>query len=399
MPRGLHKLTDVSVKAERKAGRHSDGGGLYLNVSSTGGKSWLFMWVPPGKKRREMGLGSYPTVTLAKARAKAVACRATIEAGGDPLAEKEKEAEPTFADCVDKFLASMESAWRNEKHRAQWKTTLTDYCTAIRSKKVSEINTADVLQVLNPIWKDKHETASRLRGRIERVLDFAKVKGWRTGENPAVWRGHLKNVLPARQRLTRGHHAAMPFAEVPAFVARLRKSEAMAARALELLILTAARSGEILGARWEEFDLTEGIWTVPANRMKAGKEHRVPLSGTALKVVQALNETRTSDLVFQGQKKDRPLSGMAMEMLLRRMKVDVTVHGFRSAFRDWVGDATTFPRELAEVALAHQVGSEVERAYRRADALERRRKMMEAWSQYLSATKPSNVLPISRITG
>ena len=250
MTRTLHKLTDASVRAEKKSGRHSDGGGLYLNVSQTQSKSWVFMWTPPGGKRREMGLGAYPTISLAVARKRAEANRHAIAECRDPIDEHNREAEPTFAECVEQFLDKMEGQWRNAKHRAQWRMTLVEYCKSIADKPVSKINTADVLGVLNPIWNDKQETASRLRGRIERVLDYAKVKGWRTGENPALWRGNLKNVLPAREKLQRGHHAAMPYQRVPAFVARLREMEAMAARALEFLILTAARSGEVLEALW-----------------------------------------------------------------------------------------------------------------------------------------------------
>ena len=284
MPRTLHKLSDAAARSSAlKAGRHSDGGGLYLNVSKAGSRSWLFMWVPAGGKRREMGLGQYPTVTLATARARAAECRQMVATGRDPLAEKRKEIEPTFAECADKFLSSMEGQWRNPKHRAQWRMTLTEYCRPIAAMKVSTIGTEQVLEVLNPIWTAKPETASRLRGRIERVLDFAKVKGWRSGENPALWRGHLRNVLPARRKLTRGHHAAMPYAQVPALTERLRGLDAMSARALEFLILTAARSGEVLGARWVEFDLEAELWTVPAIRMKAGKEHRVPLSKPAIR--------------------------------------------------------------------------------------------------------------------
>ncbi|MGX8011377.1 tyrosine-type recombinase/integrase [Mesorhizobium sp. ORM8.1] len=393
MARSLQKLTDVKVKSDKwHPGRHSDGGGLYLNVSAVGTKSWLFMWTPAGGKRREMGLGAYPAVSLAKARAKAGECRAAVAEGRDPIAERAKEVEPTFGDCADKFLASMEASWRNEKHRAQWKMTLEEYCKPIRSKRVSTIGTEEILQVLKPIWTTKPETASRLRGRIERVLDFAKTKGWRDGENPALWRGHLKNVLPARKKLTRGHHTAMPFDDVPAFVLRLQSAEAMAARALEFLILTAARSGEVYGARWGEIEMNAGLWTIPGARMKAGKEHRVPLSDRALRVIKRLHDVRVSDYVFPGQKKDQPLSTSAMEMLLRRLGVDVTVHGFRSSFRDWAGDKTAFPREVAEAALAHEVGNAVERAYRRADSIEKRRKLMQAWANYLSTPKTVNVL-------
>ena len=301
-----------------------------------------------------------------------------------------KEAEPTFGECADMFLASMEGQWRNAKHRAQWRMTLTEYAAPISAMKVSAIGTDDVLRVLNPLWQSRPETASRLRGRIERVLDFAKVRGWRSGENPALWRGHLKSILPARQRLTRGHHAAMPYAQVPAFVERLRGLEAMSARALEFLILTAARSGEVLEATWDEFDLDAGLWTVPAARMKAGKEHRVPLSKPALAIVKALHEVRISDYVFPGHAKGRPLSNMAFAMLLKRMKADqYTPHGFRSAFRDWAGDATSFPRDVAEQALAHRVGDATERAYRRADALDKRRKLMTAWADYCDSGEGS----------
>jgi integrase len=389
----LHKLSEAKAKSSNlKPGRHSDGGGLYLNVSPAGTKSWLFMWVRQSK-RREMGLGAYPSVSLANARSEAVKCREAVAAGRDPIAERDKEAEPTFAECADQFLASMEGSWRNEKHRAQWRMTLTDYCQPIRPKRISLIDTSDVLSVLNPIWQDKPETASRLRGRIERVLDFAKAKGWRTGENPALWRGHLKNVLPPRQRLSRGHHAAMPYRQLPAFIVRLRASEAMAARALEFLILTAARSGEVYDARWSEFDLEQGIWTIPASRMKAGKEHRVPLSEQALSLVRTLKETPVSDYVFPGYRPNCPLSSSAMEMLLRRMKADgYTVHGFRSSFRDWAGDETHFAREIAEASLAHRVGDATEQAYRRADALEKRRKLMQAWAQYCSAAPAANVV-------
>ncbi|TPM04524.1 integrase arm-type DNA-binding domain-containing protein [Mesorhizobium sp. B2-3-10] len=385
MARTLQKLSDTRAKSDSlKVGRHSDGGGLYLNVSPSGSKSWLFMWVKKGK-RREMGFGAYPGITLASARKKAIEYRAAVAEGRDPIAEKAKEAEPTFGECSDKFLASMEASWRNDKHRSQWRMTLTEYCSIIRAKPVSEIDTDDVLEILQPIWNSKAETASRLRGRIERVLDYAKAKGWRIGENPALWRGHLKNVLPARQKLSRGHHAAMPYVEVPAFLKRLRSAEAMAARALEFLILTAARSGEVYGAEWSEFDLDKGVWIIPAERMKAAAEHRVPLSNSALATVKSLQESRVSKkYVFPGQRTDCPLSSSAMEMLMRRMKVDYTVHGFRSAFRDWAGDETGFPREIAEAALAHRIGDATERAYRRADAVERRRKLMTAWAEFLN---------------
>lgn len=386
MARQSNKLTDARCKASVEPGRVSDGAGLYLHVKPSGAKSWAFIW-KEGGRRREMGLGAYPAVKLARARTLATEAREAIAIGRDPIAEKRKEEEPTFGEAADRFLATNDMAWRNEKHRAQWRMTLETYAKPMRAKKVSDIGTDDVLGVLTPIWQSKPETASRLRGRIERVLDFAKAKGWREGENPALWRGHLKAILPARQKLTRGHHAAMPYKAVPNFIEQLRGRDAMAARGLEFLILTAARSGEVFGARWDEIDLEARVWTIPANRMKAGREHRVPLSGPALAVVTALSETRTSEFAFPGHKPGRPLSIMAFDMLLRRMKADAyTVHGFRSAFRDWAGDETRFPREVAEQALAHRVGDATERAYRRADGLERRRELMEVWAGYCATS-------------
>ena len=390
--RSLHKLSAARANSGGlKPGRHSDGGGLYLNVTPAGTRSWVFMWTPSGGKRREMGMGAYPLVTLTRARAKAVEYRYAISEGRDPLTEKKREAEPTFGDCADRYIASIKAQWRNAKHEYQWNQTLTTYCAVIRSKRVSLITTEDVLAVLNPIWLTKSETASRTRGRIERVLDFAKSKGWRSGENPAAWRGHLRNILPKRRKLARGHLAAMPYENLPTFVDRLRRAQAMAARALEFTILTAGRTGEILGARWPEIDLQKKLWHVPKDRMKAGIAHTVPLSEQAVALVKRLHDARTGSFAFPGEKKGKPLSGMAMEMLLRRMKVtDATVHGFRSSFRDWCGDKTNFSRELAEAALAHKVGDETERAYRRSDALEKRRRLMQAWADYCDSGSPAN---------
>lgn len=341
-----------------------------------------------------MGFGAYPDISLAIARDMADEFRRQVAIGLDPIQERRKEAEPTFGECADKYISTIGSEFRNQKHLDQWKMTLKVYCEKIRKKKVSKVSTDDVLHVLTPIWETKRETASRLRGRIERVLDYAKVKGWRTGENPALWRGHLKGALPSEKKaLTRSHHDAMPYADLPDFLPRVRAAEAMAARALEFLILTASRSGEVLGAKWDEIDLDSAVWTVPAERMTAGKEHRVPLTTHALTILQALSDTRINDYVFPGQKKDRPLSNMSMEMLLRRLKIDVTVHGFRSSFRDWAGDRTTFPRELAEAALAHKIGDAVEQAYRRSDALAKRKKLMIAWANFLSAVPNGKVIP------
>jgi integrase len=269
----------------------------------------------------------------------------------------------------------------------------------LRAKPVDTIGTDDVLAILKPIWTTKAETASRVRGRIEKVLDAAKAKGFREGENPARWRGHLDHLLPKPSKLARGHHAAMPYEIVAAFVGDLREREATAALALEFCILTAARSGEVLGARWPEFDLDKKIWTVPANRMKAGREHRVPLSARAVSILKQLEKIKTGEFVFPGQARNRPLSNMAMEMVLRRMKIEnATVHGFRSSFRDWAGNVSSFPREVTETALAHVIGDKAEQAYRRSDALDKRRKLMEAWAAYCERRNRNNIVPLARLS-
>ncbi len=380
------KLTARGIAALTTPGRHSDGGNLYLSIDAKGRKRWTFLYVRDGKQR-EMGLGAAQDVPLADARALADAARATLRAGADPIdirrAMGKAEAVPTFGAYVETFLAAKEGGWRNPKHRAQWRMTLTKYAAPLHSLHLDKVAVADVLAALRPLWQTKPETASRLRGRIEAVLDAAKVAGHRSGENPAAWSGNLEHLLPKRGKLSRGHHAAMAYTDVPAFIAKLRERDALAALALEFCILTAARSGEVLGARWSEIDLAAQVWTVPAARMKATREHRIPLSERALAILERLSEARTGELVFPGQRAGRPLSVMAMEMLLRRMDQDaVTVHGFRSAFRDWAGNETHFPREVAEAALAHVVGDKAEQAYRRGDALEKRRALMSAWASH-----------------
>ena len=384
MARAIHKLTARQVETLAKPGRHSDGGGLYLAIGSEGRRSWAFMYTWRGRQR-EAGLGSASKggVSLKAAREKAAEGRALLKAGVDPLAEWNKadpEEVPTFGKAVDEFLATHEGGFRNEKHKAQWRMTLTRYCEPIRDTPVDAIDTEAVLSVLQPLWTRAPETASRLRGRIEAVLDAARARGFinRNEANPARWRGHLDKLLPKRATLTRGHHAAMPYAEVPAFVASLRQRPATAARALEFCILTATRSGEALAARWDEFDLDAKIWTVPPARTKTAREHRIPLSDRALAIVREMEAGRTGDYVFPGQRPARPLSGMAFEMLLRRIGSPYTAHGFRSSFRDWAGNETTFPRELAEHSLAHVIGDKAEQAYRRSDALARRRELMDA---------------------
>ena len=392
----MGKLTARKVETA-KPGKHGDGGGLQLSVAPSGARKWVLRYLWQGKPR-EMGLGSFPEVSLADAREKALAERRLARQGVDPIAERKKAAEksiPTFGECADDFVPAKQSEWRNDKHRAQWAMTLTKYAARLRKLPVDTIDTAAVLSVLKPIWQAKPETASRFRGRIEQVLDAAKAHGHRTGENPARWRGHLDKLLAKRQKLTRGHHAAMAYADVPAFLARLRERQggSISALALEFTILTAARSGEALGMRWDEVDETAKVWTVPPTRMKAAREHRVPLSGRALAVLAEAKKARVGDFVFLGSGAGRPLSVMAMEMVLRRMGLDdVTVHGFRSAFRDWAGNETHFPREVAEAALAHVIGDKAEQAYRRGDALEKRRALMDAWTNYCMSKAASNVL-------
>jgi integrase len=389
-----------------KPGRHADGAGLYLvvdavrsNADTSGAKRWVYLFRHEGKLR-EMGLGGYPAVSLADARKKARVAQDARNDGRNPIEErvakaKADRAKPTFGEAADAFVESMKAQWRNEKHQDQWSMTLKIYAAPLRAMRVDDVDTEAVLEVLKALWLEKPETASRLRGRIERVLDAAKAQGHRAGENPARWRGHLDHLLPKRQKLTRGHHAAMPYDEVAAFIASLRSREAVSAHGLEFLILTAARSGEVLGATWEEIDLKEKVWTVPASRMKAGREHRVPLGVRALEILDAVaplakdadGEIVANRHLFPGQKRDRPLSVMAFEMLLRRMKAEVTTHGFRSSFRDWSGEVSSFPREIAEAALAHVVGDQTERAYRRGDALEKRREMMDEWADYVGVAQ------------
>jgi integrase len=352
------------------------------------------MWKVAGK-RREMGLGSLRDVPLAKARQRAADARQKLADGLDPIALRDKPKTMTFGEAADALFENLSPSWRGEKHRANWKMTLTVYCASLWAKSVAEIGTEDVLKILQPLWAAKPVTASRLRGRIERVLDFARARGQRSGENPARWRGHLDAILPRPRKFAQRHHKAMPFDEVPASVAAVRERREVASRALEFLILTAARSGEVLGAQWDEVNFEARVWTVPAIRMKGGREHRVPLSARAIEILREMERYRFSEFVFPGFKHKKPLSKMALDRVLRRMKVDVTVHGFRSAFRDWAGERTHFPREVAEAALAHLVGDAVERAYRRGDALEKRRKLMDAWAGFLGPEVQSNVVRLS----
>lgn len=375
-------------------GRHEDGDGLRLVVSPSGAKRWVFRFSRHGR-RREMGLGSYPEIGLGDARELRAEAALSIRAGRDPIDDREEErraraAGRTFGEVSDAFLSVKEAEWRNVKHRDQWRQSLSVHAAPLRPRIVAEISTSDVLAILQPIVSRAPETASRVRGRVEAVLDYATAHGLRAGDNPARWRGHLEHLLPKRQRLAQGHHAALPYEAVPAFLARLRGIETIAARALEFAILTAARSGEVYGARWDEIDVDATLWTIPPSRMKSGRVHRVPLSPPALAIVETMRPFRTSEFVFPGQKYGKPLSHIAMGKVIDRLGVaGATPHGFRSAFRDWAGDMTAYPREVAEAALAHTIGDAAEQAYRRGDALEKRRALMNDWALYCSGARPN----------
>lgn len=420
MPKVLvNALTAATVK-HAKPGRYGDGGGLFLLVKDTGKRSWLFRYRLAGKER-DMGLGgaSGPAaVTLAEARVKAAGLLKLVKDGKDPLSERDRLAADelasaqaeriraiTFKAAAESYVEAHGSGWRNAKHRAQWTSTLETYAHPhMGDLPVSEVSTAQVMAALQPIWTQKPETASRVRGRIEAVLDYAKAREWRTGENPARWRGHVANMLPARSKVAKAqHHPALPWTKIGTFMAALRDRDATAARALEFTILTAARTGEVLGARWAEIDLKGAVWTVPAQRMKAGREHRVPLSVAAVAVLKEMAKLRpdgTTDgqaFLFPGARPNRPLSQMAMLMLLRRMEqTEITAHGFRSTFRDWCAEATAYPHEMAEIALAHTIGDKVEAAYRRGDMIEKRRRMMDDWAKFCArpAATLGNVRPI-----
>jgi integrase len=404
MPRKAEGLTALKVKSAAP-GRYGDGNGLYLFVRSAEARFWVFRYTRAGRMR-EMGLGRAgaddAAVKLADARLKAADLHRLVKAGIDPLDKREADAAEaaaeaqraailgiTFRTVAERYLEAHDKVWRNAKHRMQWRNTLDTYAHAhFGDLPVGRVGTEHVLAALEPIWRVKPETATRVRGRIESILDYAKAREWRRGENPARWRGHLANLLPPRGKVAAvQHHAALPWAEIGTFLPLLKAQAGVAARALEFAILTAARSGEVLGARWDEFDLAGKVWAVPAGRMKAGREHRVPLSAPTLAVLKHMAKLRPKgDLhgfVFPGGQVGRPLSNMAMTMALRRMKrSDLTVHGFRSTFRDWVGEATGAPREVAEAALAHALADKTEAAYARGDLFTKRRRLMDDWAVF-----------------
>jgi integrase len=397
----------------RTHGIYGDGAGLYLQVTETGTQSWVLKFMLRGRSR-QMGLGPFPLVSLAEARRKRDDARRLLLDGIDPIEARRSERAAkhldtvkavTFRDAATSYISAHEAEWRNSRHARQWPETLSTYVfPVIGELPVGAVDTALVLKVLEPIWTAKPETASRVRGRIESILDWARVRGYRHGENPARWRGHLDHLLPARSKVQRiKHHPALPYAEIGAFMADLRKLDTVAARALELLILTAGRSGEVLGARWDEIDLASKLWIIPGDRMKARREHRIPLSNAAVAALERMQQIEDEEgLVFHDVRDGRRISSGALFHLLRRMgRPDLTAHGFRSSFRDWAAERTNFPNEVVEMALAHAVGNKVEAAYRRGDLFDKRRQLMAAWADYcgqLPATDTANVIQMRGAT-
>lgn len=398
MPRKAKGLSALDVTRLKRPGVYADGGGLYLRIDPDR-RSWLLRFTVAGK-RRTMGLGPCPDVSLAEARKRAAEARESLRSGVDPIAARQAQRSAiaaatataiTFEQAAGRYIKAHSAGWRNAKHAAQWGSTLATYAYPVFGKvAVAAVDTGMVVKVLEPIWSEKPETASRVRGRIEAVLDWARVREYRTGDNPARWRGHLDQIFPRKEKVRAvRHHNALPYAEVGAFLALLRQQEGVAALAMELAILTACRTGEIIGATWAEFDLAGKMWTIPANRMKRGPEHRVPLSDAALAVLAKAAAIREGDHVFPGGRAGRPISNMAMLTLLRRMgRMDITVHGFRSAFKTWGAEQTPFQNEVIEKSMSHAIRSKVEAAYQRGDLMDKRRRLMADWAAYCTGGHP-----------
>lgn len=403
----MSKLNPKQVENLAEPGTYEDGDGLRLVVKATGRKSWVLRFQLNGK-RREMGLGGFPDVGLKAARLAAAEQRKLLTTGVDPMLARDAERETlranqqaaaakavTFKTVAADYIAAHRAGWKNAKHAQQWKNTLSTYSEPIIGHlPTSDITTAHILEILQPIWTEKTETANRLRNRIELVLDAAKARGLRDGENPARWRGHLDKLLPKRSKVRAiEHHTALPWPELPAFMAELAKHGELTYKAMRLTILTACRTSEALGATWTEIDLQTRTWTIPATRMKAGKEHRIPLSDAAIEVLNSLPRIAGSPHLFPSTRQGKHLSNMAMLMGLRRMeREDLTMHGFRSTFRDWAAEHTNYPREVCEMALAHKIADGAEAAYWRGDIFEKRRALMADWGQYATATPAENVI-------
>jgi integrase len=404
MPRVVHRLTAIKVSNIKAKGLYPDGGGLYLRATSTGTKSWIFRFTRGGITH-DMGLGPFPSISLARARELAAeAGRQRLE-GHDPIKAREaqraaaRRAEAgtaTFRHCAEQFIASREPGWRNPKHAKLWRSTLNTYAYPILGElSVAAVDTTLIKRVLEPIWTNKPQTASRVRNRMEAVLDWAKVSEFRDGENPARWRGHLDHLLPASSKVRRvQHHPALPYAQVPEFMDALRSRSGIGPRALEFVILTAARTHEALLAAWGEVDLGARMWIVPAQRMKGGREHRVPLCDRAVAILKVMEEVRQNELLFPGFKQGRPLGHMSLRRVLHDLRPGITTHGFRSAFKDWASETTSFPDHLSEAALAHTSADKVRTAYLRSDLFEKRRTLMEQWAAFCGRS-PANAQIVS----
>lgn len=403
----MGKLNAKQIENLTEPGTYEDGDGLRLVVKGTGRKSWVLRFQLNGK-RREMGLGAFPEVSLKAARLEAGAKRAQLLAGIDPLAARDAEREAlrasqqtaatkavTFKTVSADYIAAHRAGWKNAKHAQQWENTIATYVEPIIGHlPTSEVTTQHILEILQPIWSEKTETASRVRNRIELILDAAKARGLRDGENPARWRGHLDKLLPKRSKIqARTHHAALPWSELPAFMAEIAGHDELTYKAIRLTILTACRTSEVLSATWDEIDLEARAWTIPAARMKAGKEHRVPLSDAAMALLDSLPRIEGSPYLFPSSRQGKHLSNMAMLMGLRRMgREDLTMHGFRSTFRDWAAERTHYPREVCEMALAHKVAEGAEAAYWRGDIFEKRQALMADWAQFATTVQAENVI-------
>lgn len=403
----LRDLQCRSAKPRATVYRLNDGGGLFLQVKPNGLRYWQFRYTKPDGREGLIQIGPYPKITLEQARVARNEHQAAVASGDDPaLLRKQQKVRRkvesarslTFKQCAEKYIESRAAEWRNEKHTQQWTNTLRTYAhPVIGALQPRDIDTDLVLRILQPIWLVKNETATRVRGRIESILDWAKVRGLREGENPARWSGHLDHLLPAPGKVQKPqHHAALPYSDIGTFAVTLRANTSVAARALEFTILTACRTGEALGATWAEFDLSVPVWTVPGERMKAKRDHRVPLSSAAVKLLRTLPTVGGEGVVFEGARQGRPLSNMALLQLLKRMnRDDVTTHGFRSTFRDWASECTSFANEVAEMALAHAIRDKTESAYRRGDLFEKRRAMMQAWADFIDKQSGANVFSLA----
>ena len=411
MGRAFNKLQAINLDRIKKPKRYSDGLGLWFQVTKSGGRSWLFQFTSPVTETvRQMGPGAYPAVGLAKARERAAKARDLLNEGNDPIEAKRTRRQEhqtelakriTFQEAADRYIRSHRASWKSEKHADQWTSTIRGYCYSVFGElHVAAIDTALILSVLEPIWTSKAETAARLRGRIERILDWAKARGMRSGDNPARWRGHLHAILPSTRKVKKvKHHPALPYADIPPFMTDLRKRDGIAARALEFTTLTASRTNEAINAIWPEFDFVKKVWTIPAERMKGKREHRVPLSDCVLDILKSLPHETGSQFVFLGGRKGKPLSNMAMLKLMQELRPGFVPHGLRSTFRDWAAEETAYPNHVVEMALAHAIENKSQFAYRRGELLMKRARLMGDWAKNCArhpAAKIDNVVSLRR---